>query len=74
MREGDEDDAVIALRSALFSLGYYGKRYLKLRRFDKRLRLRVEAFQREFGLKPDGIVGPKTRGELVSAWSKTVNK
>lgn len=40
--------------------------------FDAKTRQSLEAFQRQYGLAPDGILGPKTRNQLLEVYRDTV--
>jgi hypothetical protein len=67
LKTGKTDQAVIALRGLLFTLGYGGKAALSTALFDLPLDDMVHQFQTEHGLTVDGIVGPATRFKLAGA-------
>lgn len=55
--------AVRVIQQKLYGLGYY--RAVPTGIYDKRSQLAVKRFQKEYGLKPDGVVGPETAQRLA---------
>jgi len=65
MEQGDAGDDVAELQSRLKLLGFYGANVDG--QFGSGTRRAVVGFQREFGLAPDGRVGPQTKLRLSRA-------
>jgi len=65
MKPGDRGDDVAELQSRLKFLGFYGANVDGV--FGESTRKAVVGFQREFGLTPDGQVGPQTKLKLSNA-------
>jgi hypothetical protein len=61
IKQGDPGPAVLLLQSRLRELGYYRGRESG---FGPDTAEAVRRFQRGQGLRPDGVVGPRTRGRL----------
>lgn len=75
MEQGDSGDDVAELQSRLKFLGFYGANVDG--HFGNSTRIAVTGFQREFGLTPDGRVGPKTKLKLSNAtknWNASMMK
>ncbi len=60
LKPGDRDERLPAIASALVASGYLERQQAPPRRYDRVLVTAVTNMQREFGLKPDGIIGPDT--------------
>jgi peptidoglycan hydrolase-like protein with peptidoglycan-binding domain len=69
LKQGDQGDAVWLLQHQLARLGYHDidARLRTDGRFGERTRRAVEAFQYDYGLLVDGIVGPRTHAALKHA-------
>lgn len=70
LREGSSGDRVISLQTELAKLGYtdaHGRALNPDGDFGPGTKAAVEGFQKAQGMKPDGIVGPKTMDALHSA-------
>ena len=72
LHEGDEDDGIIQLKNSLATQGYFQEEETQLdgllnsndslakNIYDTKLVLAVKHFQKEHGLKPDGVIGKHT--------------
>ena len=71
---GDRDKSVRTLRGLLYSLGYLDSAYggVLASKFTKSVDKAVRAFQDDWSLDIDGIVGPKTRAALVEAMGEVL--
>lgn len=68
LRQGDENEGVMALQQYLIKLGYLGDSADGL--FGAKTHLAIKAFQSMNGLFADGIAGPNTLSLLASATAK----
>ena len=71
LRLGTIGEDVTWLKNQLFQLQGDGELATGSSDFDDALEARVIEFQREYGLSPDGIVGPRTLAELENAVSES---
>lgn len=62
LRPGDTGKSVVPLRNRLIKMGYLPHRLETV--YDRRMKVAVEAFQRDHGLEPDGIAGSGTLAML----------
>lgn len=70
LKNGDEGEDVRQLQSNLIRLGYDCGRWGADGDFGDGTELAVKAFQRDYGLDDDGIVGPRTRAAMEKALVK----
>lgn len=63
--------SVLEIQNMLLALRYKLPKYGADGKFGSETYAAVKAFQRNQGIKVDGIVGPVTKGNLISALSKT---
>ncbi|MGN1020402.1 MAG: peptidoglycan-binding protein [Aristaeellaceae bacterium] len=65
LRRGDRNDSVLRMQQLLIAAGYALPKYGADGSFGSETRAAVRQFQKDHGLKVDGIVGPATWAELL---------